>query len=86
MCADILALPSLVLKITSSWYFKLAFLVPEVHEIEELFRDRSMLHQMEQGFAFTYTQKVNACKQLAAGIMHLHKKGVIVKTSCNSKS
>ena len=85
MCADILVSPSLVLKITSSWYFKHAYPAPEVHEIEELFRDRSMLYQMEQGFTFTYTQKVNACKQLAAGIMHLHKKGVIVKISSDSK-
>merc|ERR1719150_3015442 len=33
--------------------------------VMELFRDRSMLYQMEHGTVFTYTQKVNACKQLS---------------------
>merc|ERR1719471_2593260 len=45
--------------------------------VMEFFQNGSILHTMQKGHTFSLDQKVNICRQMSAGILHLHRKGVI---------
>lgn len=58
-------------------YFGFSEISDIFYIVMEFFQNGSILHTMQKGHRFTLDEKVNICRQISAGILHLHRKDVI---------